>query len=126
MPLWNWNIVEGGVTIVCACLFESKPVVMLLVPDKLIAKVKSTGHHSLRYYRSNLVPRAASIQRKASRGSFERSEEVSPFALQGQQNRAAARYDLEKYGTPSEYVCLDDSRPISEPAQVKTNRHDNP
>lgn len=117
VPLWNFNIVEAGVTIVCACLFGSKPAIMLLIPDRLVAKMKSIGGYSLRYRRSNLIPRARGVERQTPIGSSPRSEDASPFALRGQPERAA-RYDLESYGKSSHYVRLDDFRPFKEPAQA--------
>jgi len=117
VPLWNFNIVEAGVTIVCACLFGSKPVVMILIPDRLIAKLKSISRYSLPYHRSNLIPQARSRRGRTSVGSALHSDEASPFALRGQPNRDG-RHDSGKYGTPSHYVFLDDSRPISEPVRA--------
>ena len=114
-------MVEAGVTIICACMFGSKPVVMLLIPDRLIAKVKPIGRHSLRYYRSNLVQRARSGRSKISNeSSSPRSDDV---ALRDQPIRAA-RYDLENYGAISDIAYLDNSRSISEPSQAKL-RHAN-
>ena len=94
---------------------------MLLIPDRLIAKVKSTARHSLRYYRNNLIQRARSGRSKASNESS--SPHSDDVALRDQPIRAA-RYDSENYGTISDVAYLDDSRSISEPAQAKL-RHAN-
>ena len=41
VPLWIWKTIEASAKIICACLFASKPAVMLLVPGKLIVKLRS-------------------------------------------------------------------------------------
>ena len=120
VPLWDFNIVEAGVIVICNCLFGSKSVVMLLILDRMNAKIKSLSRDSFSYRRSNLIPRTQGVQSKLSVRSSPRSAEALPFGL-GEQSSRDAHHELGMYGTPSEYVSLNKSRPFSEPAQAMTH-----
>ena len=41
VDLAMWNIIEAHATVLCASLIASKPVVMALIPDKLLASINS-------------------------------------------------------------------------------------
>ncbi len=69
------------------------------------------------YIRSKPIQQARGVRSKTSVGSSPRSDEATPFALRDQPNRNT-RYDWENYGTPLDSVCLDESRPINEPARA--------
>lgn len=53
VDLANWNVVEAHVTVICVCLIASKPVIMALIPDKLISSIKTYYNRSM----SSLVRR---------------------------------------------------------------------
>ena len=41
VSLWIWKTIEASVKIICACLFASKPAVMLPVLGNLIVNLRS-------------------------------------------------------------------------------------
>jgi len=115
VPLWNWNIVEASVTVTCACLFASKPVVMLLIPDKLIARLGSQSRSWARHQRNKVI-HARSGRSKVSLGSSPHPGSASLCTFQSHPHQAV-RYDLEGYGGDSGgHTFLDDYEVITEPA----------
>ena len=62
--LTNWNVVEANVTVLCACLIASKPVVMFLIPDALISRVSSSFSRSPLFRRDPGFGRFGSISDK--------------------------------------------------------------
>lgn len=114
VPLWNWNIVEASVTVTCACLFASKPVVKLLIPNKLIARLGSRHRSWARHQRNELI-HARSGRSKVSLESSPLPGSASLCTFQSHPHQAV-RYDLEGYGRDSGHTFLDDYEVITEPA----------
>lgn len=86
-------------TVICACLFASKPVVMRLIPDKLIANVKSRSG-SWSSHRPNLFLNHGSRQSKDTLESDENTR--LPESLTAQRSTdQAVRYEMEHYNSSS-------------------------
>ena len=100
-------------TIVCACLFGSKPVFMRLIPDKVISRLKSQSRSSSRYLPGKLMARMRTIGSKKSKAKSSHHEVGSSFAPRNLPNQAT-RYTLEKYDTQAESELPPGCQRISE------------
>ena len=91
----NYNVIEANITILCAALIASKPVIMFLLPDSLMLRVRSCLNKSFNSLRSgfgrshhdrrapdNGVIRKASMQSGSLAGTTSvRSHESPPKML---------------------------------------------
>ena len=116
VPLWKWNIIEASVTVICACLFASKPVMMLMIPDKLIARLRSRSNSWTPYRRKTFLHARGG----RSEGSFAGSAHLGGVPLHAAQSHPhqAVRYDLESYGADASYTFLDISEAVTEPSSA--------
>ena len=113
------NIVEASTTVICACLFASKPVIMRLIPDKLLLRMQSHSRSWTRYRPKILLMHHRSGGRSAeSLASSPRLFGSSMETVQSHPHQAV-RYDLEGYGDVAGYTFLDNSEAVAEPAPAK-------
>ena len=85
---------------------------MLLIPDKLIAKLRSQSRSWTRFQPKKLLH--ARLGR--SQESLESSRPVSaPLYTVQRQPHQAVRYDLESYGDIASQTFLDNSEAVIEP-----------
>ena len=114
VPLWKWNIIEASVTVICACLFASKPVLMLMIPDKFIARLRSRSRSWTRYRRKTFLH----ARDGRSGESLESSPHLGGVSLHTAQSHPhqAVRYDLESYGDDTSHTFLDNSEAVAEPS----------
>lgn len=87
---------------------------MLLIPDKLVARLKSRSRSWTRYQRQRFI----NARRGRSKESLESSPQPGSASLYTAQShpQPATRYDLEAYGNIASHSNLNDSKPVIEPA----------
>ena len=120
VPLWKWNIIEASVTVICACLFASKPAVMFLIPDKFVARLTSRTRSWTRYRRKKFIH----ARGEQSGETFESSPHPRSASLYTAQDHPhqAVRYDLEAYGDIASQTFLDISEAVTEPTPAKIRK----
>lgn len=78
-----WNVIEANITILCVCLIASKPVFVLLTPNKLISSMGSFFTRSFETARSKKrTPLDSTADRKDSSSEAHLPPNCDAFELQ--------------------------------------------
>ena len=122
MGLLNWNIVEANVTILCASLIASKPVAMLLVPDRLISRISLLISRSFRSQRIKLVTKTQVGPNKDPYGSQSHIQNGQSSELEGIAN-SMQRRDVTASQAATDELPLEDLPQINIPQPARTHNH---